>query len=574
MAPKTPKKRTPKKAPAADDGSGPAADEDDPTPTNPPKIKHQARDPSAGYLASTPEVPKLDPKGFGVWKVNFVTHVHRTLQHMRFLELKSIIEETPVGQGHPSVPPVVATDADGAVTTSLGDPRMMVIEYGRQIVEALRTNDEVKLPPSEPDKAAYAAAVEDQQIAMDVLYALLQQACKGTPEAQVIVNSHRVDGNGPWQAWKTLVLKYEPHGTDRIWRALDAHYAGPTSTDPADRDAQLAVTEMQLVTACGNDPTIQAEAAKLYTLYYVPAVERGNADLAQRVRERMTTDRSPVTVANWRTVWYAITAGDNVVQPTNVQANFVRQQPGVSRTAAASAARATGPPARMCLNCKGAHRVVVCPHPCNKCGCDKRAPLPDGTSLQGHYSDCVVVSANDAMAKLVTVARGPDTARAARDRPPGRGQNQSSRAKQRDQVHAHVVQYVELLGKTEDPAAKTVLLDYIAEGKHELERLRIADDVEAANMVAASTQPSVLPFSVDQSGYDSGYDRAGSDPHKPSVSEPSASGPTPVHSTGPSIFLSRPRQSVRTVPALLTAAALALMASFGKTSRRTRCPSQ
>jgi hypothetical protein len=125
MAPKTPKKKTPKKAPAADDGSGQTEGEDDPTP---PKIKHQARDPSAGYLASTPEVPKLDPKGFGVWKGNFITHVRRTLQHMRFLELKSIIEETPVGQGHPSVPPVVTTDAGGAgeqswLEHSLAGPR-------------------------------------------------------------------------------------------------------------------------------------------------------------------------------------------------------------------------------------------------------------------------------------------------------------------------------------------------------------------------------------------------------------------------------------------------------------------
>ena len=56
------------------------------------------------------------------------------------------------------------------------------------------------------------------------------------------------------------------------------------------------------------------------------------------------------------------------------------------------------------------------------------------------------------------------------------------------------------------------------------------------------------------------------DPRKPPVSEPSASGTAPVHSTGPSIFLSRSHKSVRTVPALLTAAAVALMASFGGAS--------
>ena len=218
MGPKT--KRTPKKAPAADDGGDAEEYEADPTP---PKIKYPARDPAAGYLAATPEVPKLDRTGFSVWKGNFLLHLQRTLQHMRFLELKSIIEETEVGQGHPSVPKVrvVTKDAGGTevVTESLGDPRDMVNKYGREIVAVLRTTDEMKLPPEEPDKAAYATAVEDQQIAMDVLYALLQQACKSIPEALLIVNSHRVDGNGPWQAWQTLVLKYEPHGTDRVWRA-------------------------------------------------------------------------------------------------------------------------------------------------------------------------------------------------------------------------------------------------------------------------------------------------------------------------------------------------------------------
>ena len=148
------------------------------------------------------------------------------------------------------------------------------------------------------------------------------------------------------------MLKFEPLGSDRTWRALDALYAGPTSANPADRDAEVAVIQVRLSAACDGDSEKEKEAIRLYTLYYLPAIERGNADLAQRVRERMTTDRMPVTVENWRTIWYAITAGDNVVQPATVQANFVRQQSGASKAAGASASRPTGPQPRLCANCK------------------------------------------------------------------------------------------------------------------------------------------------------------------------------------------------------------------------------
>ena len=437
------------------------------------------------------------------------------------------------------------------------NPRTLVEDYGKEIVSLLKNNE----APS-----SCKVAEVDRQIAMDILYALLLQACKDSPEALLIVNNHGAEEFGPWRAWQTLLLKYGQHSTDSVWHALDELYDGPTSADPADRDAQLAVAKMKLITACANDSAKKESAIELYTLHYLPAVQHGNADLAQRVREKMTTDRKDVNVENWRTFWYALKAGDAVVQPANVQANFVRPQPGASKAAGTSAPSAAGPRIPTCANCKGAHRVVVCPLPCSKCGCAKRVPLPNGTSLQGHFSNCVAVVAHDALAEFVIVAGGPEPVRSSRDQSSNRDRNRNQRAKQRDQVHAHVVQYVELLGKTEDPTAKAALLEYIAEGKHELDRLRIAEDVEAANMVAAGAQPSVLPFSVDQSGYDSSYDRAGSDPHKPSVSGPSASGPTPVHSTGPSIFSSRPRQSVRTVPALLTAAALALMASFGGAS--------
>ena len=84
MAPKTPKKNH-----GADDGSS---------------MKYPARDPSAGYFAATPEpeVPKLDPTNFSVVKRNFILHLNRTVQRMRFLELRSIIEQTEVGHGHPA----------------------------------------------------------------------------------------------------------------------------------------------------------------------------------------------------------------------------------------------------------------------------------------------------------------------------------------------------------------------------------------------------------------------------------------------------------------------------------------
>ena len=531
-----------------------------------PKPKYSARDPSAGFLAVNPDVPKIDPDAFSTWKGNFILRLHRTLQGMRFKELKSVIEETEVGGTSPAVQRF--TEVGGEEVVEAGNPRTDVAEYGLQFVEALRANKEMALPVN-PKSKAYAIAVEDKRIALDVLYALLQQACKDKPDALFIVNSHGSDGNGPWQAWKTLVLKFEPLGSDRTWRALDALYAGPTSANPADRDAELAVIQVRLSAACDGDSEKEKEAIRLYTLYYLPAIERGNADLAQRVRERMTTDRMPVTVENWRTTWYAITAGDNVGQPATVQANFVRQQSGASKAAGASASRPTGPQPRLCANCKREpHRAAVCPYPCSRCGCDKQVPLPTGASLLGHYPGCVVLQSNDALAKLVTITGGPTPVRAARDHPIRH--NQAARGKQREQIHSHVVQYVELLGRTEDPTAKAALLDYIADGKRELERIRIAEDVEAANfvsnMVATGSPPVVPPFGVDQSGYDSGYDRANSGSRKPPVSEPSASGTAPVHSKGPSIFLSRQQKSVRTVPALLTAAAIALMASFGGAS--------
>jgi hypothetical protein len=248
-----------------------------------PKPKYAARNPSAGYLAAHPNVSPLDPEGFPVWKGDFLRHVRRTLQDMRFKELKSVIEETAINQTSPAVQKF-STGTDGAEVSTDDDPRKNVDAYGMEFVEALRANKEMTLPV-DPKSEAYAIAVEDKQIAMDVLYALLQQACKGTPDALLIVNSHGSDGNGPWKAWTTLVLKYEPLGSDRTWRALDALYAGPTSANPADRDAELAVNEMKLNAACDGNSANAAEAIRLYTLYYLPAVERGNADLAQRVRE-------------------------------------------------------------------------------------------------------------------------------------------------------------------------------------------------------------------------------------------------------------------------------------------------
>ena len=129
---------TPRRTPQRARGSGAVEDDS-------PKVKYAARDPSAGYLAATPEVPKLDRAGFSVWKGNFLLHLQRTLQHMRFLELKSIIEETEVGQGHPAVPAVVTKDDSGAEVTTLGNPREMVTEYGQKIVDALRTSVEMQL---------------------------------------------------------------------------------------------------------------------------------------------------------------------------------------------------------------------------------------------------------------------------------------------------------------------------------------------------------------------------------------------------------------------------------------------
>ncbi len=109
----------------------------------------------------------------------------------------------------------------------------------------------------------------DRQIAMDILYALLLQACKDSPEALLIVNNHGAEEFGPWRAWQTLLLKYGQHSTDSVWHALDELYDGPTNADPADRDAQLAVAKMKLITACGNDSAKKELAIELYTLHYL-----------------------------------------------------------------------------------------------------------------------------------------------------------------------------------------------------------------------------------------------------------------------------------------------------------------
>jgi hypothetical protein len=160
-----------------------------------PKPKYAARNPSAGYLATHPDVAPLNPEGFPVWKGDFLLHVRRTLQDMRLKELKSAIEETAIIQTSPAVQKF-STDANGAEVITDDDPRENAAEYGLQFVEALRANKEMALPV-DSKSAAYKIAVEDKQIAMDVLYALLQQACKGTPDALFIVNSHGSDGNGP-----------------------------------------------------------------------------------------------------------------------------------------------------------------------------------------------------------------------------------------------------------------------------------------------------------------------------------------------------------------------------------------
>ena len=132
------------------------------TPTMPaPKPKYSARDPSAGFLAANPSVSKIDADAFSTWKANFILHLHRTLQGMRFKELKSVIEETEVGGTTPAVQRF--TEKDGKEVVEEGNPRTDVAEYGLQFVEALRANKEMALPVNTRSKAFFWKAFYNHQ---------------------------------------------------------------------------------------------------------------------------------------------------------------------------------------------------------------------------------------------------------------------------------------------------------------------------------------------------------------------------------------------------------------------------
>ena len=493
--------------------------------------------------------PKLTPDNFLSWQSSFLTYFRHSVRSSIYDSRESEIKYAP--------------------PNCENDPRVEVDQYGLDFVEQLSMPEYSQFHPSGQ------TTTDDVVFLHGVLSALLTRAIVDNKEAAAIVTSMLASGGpeGAWRAYQTLASKYLNSGVHKVWEALDRLY-GPAAVGStgADRQAQHAAAWTELVNASGSDDDANL-ASYVYTLHYLPKIASGFSADANRIRSRCVLEGKSLNELNYLAIEAALdaeakagVAHAHLVQPLDSpgglhQANFVRQ-PGRGERRPVQHDRP-----RPCNNCnKAGHRAVACPEPCKLCDCSTQVDA-NGCKLAGHYPDCRRLTAGDSFAKLVTVHKP----RASPAGPPRRDPPSVNRERQheRGKTVQHIVNLTREFEAAKDDRTKDVLERAIRECETRLSQLTVADNLELANMVAASNVSATsVPFSVDGLGYETddsidGAKSLGSAAPAPAPDSPSAAVGTAQRPTGPSVFVSRPRKPGRTIPAILTAAAFALMAGFG-----------